>query len=417
MARTFRRFVQIPVALVLIGVFFAFTVPLQAEEQSYAPSSVREEILKKLQDEIKAKKDESAALEEKIGVMKKSIERKRVEGLSLKNQITIIDERLEAVRLDIQSTQLEIETVELELKQLRLEIDEATKKIDRHKEILSELIRTIQRESDRNYLELLLSNNNFSDFFGAVRYLEEVYGDIGAQARQLRIARTELEEQEKNVLEKETSLKELRESLGEKEQKLRGQKDYKENLLDETKQNEETFQGMLADLRQQYQAVENEIQTIERQIRSKLEGNDKFEQGGDVVFSWPTPSNHITAYFHDPEYPFRHVFEHAGVDIRSGQGTAIRAAASGYVARAKRCSESWCYSYVVIVHGDGLSTVYGHLSQVSVNEDQFIGRGDLIGYSGGTPGTAGAGPFVTGPHLHFEIRLNGIPVNPLNYLL
>src|SRR3989344_4328199 len=331
MAHTFRWFIKLPVILVLIGLFFAFTVPLRAEEQSDAPSSAREEILK-LQDDIKAKKDEVAALEEKIGVMKKSIERKRVEGLSLKNQITIIDERLEAVRLDIQSTQLEIETVQLELKQLQLEIDEATKKIDRHKQILAELIRTIQRESDRNYLELLLSNNNFSDFFGAVRYLEEVYGDIGGQARQLRIARTELEEQEKKVLDKE-------------------------NLLDETKQNEETFQGMLADLRRQYQTTENEIQSIERQIRSKLEGNDKFEQGGDVVFSWPTPSSHITAYFHDPEYPFRHVFEHSGIDIRAGQGTAIRAAAPGYVARAKRCSESWCYSYVMIVHGDGLSTV------------------------------------------------------------
>ena len=275
MAQSFRRILALPVVLLLIGAFFAFTLPLQAEEQSDAPSGAREEILK-LQDEIKAKKDESAALEEKIGVMKKSIERKRVEGLSLKNQLTIIDERLEAVRLDIQSTQLEIETVELELKQLQLEIDEATKKIERHKEILAELIRTIQRESDRNYLELLLSNNNFSDFFGAVRYLEEVYGDLGGQARQLRILRTELEEQEKKVLNKEASLKELGESLEAKQQKLHGQKDYKENLLDETKQNEETFQGMLADLRRQYQMVENEIQSVERQIRSKLEGNDKF---------------------------------------------------------------------------------------------------------------------------------------------
>lgn len=416
MVHTFRRFVQIPVALILVGGFFAFALPLRAEEQSDVASGAREEILK-LQDEIKAKKDEGAALEEKIGVMKKSIERKRVEGLSLKNQLTIIDERLEAVRLDIQSTQLEIETVELELKELRLQIDEATKKIDRHKEILAELIRTIQRESDRNYLELLLSNNNFSDFFGAVRYLEEVYGDLGGQARQLRIARTDLEEQEKKVLDKEASLKELGESLEAKQQKLHGQKDYKENLLDETKQNEETFQGMLVDLRRQYQVIESEIQSSEKQIRSKLEGNDKFEQGGDVVFSWPTPSQYITAYFHDPDYPFRHVFEHAGIDIRAGQGTALRAAAPGYVARAKRCSESWCYSYVMIVHGDGLSTVYGHLSQVSVNEDQFVARGDIIGYSGGIPGTAGAGPFVTGPHLHFETRLNGIPVNPLNYLL
>ncbi len=370
-----------------------------------------------MQDEIRAKKEESAKIEEKIGTIKKSIERKQVEALSLQNQMGILEERLEAVRLDIQSTLVELETVQLELKELRLEMDEKNKQIARHKEILSELIRTIQRESDRNYLELLLSNDSFSEFFSEVQYLEEVYLDVGAQARTLRLAKEELQTKETKLSDKERSLEKLKEALAVKQQQVAEQRVYKDNLLKETKENETVFQGMLADLRRQAQTIESETQSIERKIRAKLEGSDKLPQGGDTAFSWPVPSQYITAYFHDPDYPFRNIFEHAGIDIKAGQGTAVRAAASGYVARAKRCGESWCYSYVMIIHGDGLSTVYGHLSQTAVSEDQFVARGDIIGYSGGTPGTVGAGPFVTGPHLHFETRLNGIPVNPLEYLL
>ncbi|MEK7532541.1 MAG: hypothetical protein AAB579_02980, partial [Patescibacteria group bacterium] len=168
--------------VVLLSVAVFFVSPVRAEENT----ALKDEIAK-LQDEIRAKKEEVAKVEEKIGTVKKSIERKQVEALSLKNQMSILEERLEAVRLDIQATRGEIETVELELKQLRLEIEEKNKHIARHKEMLSELIRTIQRESDRNYLELLLSNNSFSEFFSEVQYLQEVYSDVGAQAKTLRL--------------------------------------------------------------------------------------------------------------------------------------------------------------------------------------------------------------------------------------
>ena len=129
---------------------------------------------------------------------------------------------------------------------------------------------------------------------------------------------------------------------------------------------------------------------------------------------WPVPENIITSTFHDPDYPFRYLFEHPAIDIKAAQGTTLRAAASGYVARVQINGTN--YGYIMIVHGDGLSTVYGHVSASFVSADDYVIQGQPIGKSGGMPGTTGAGPLTTGPHLHFEVRKNGIPVNPLNYL-
>ncbi len=398
-------------AVLLVVGSFGYVSPATALD-----SNTKDDILR-LQDEIKAKKSDVAKLEKKISTAKSSISRKRTEVLSLNNQIGIIDGRLDSVELDIRSTGLEIETVELELQEIQLQIDLKNAQIDQHKALLSELIRSMHREGERDYIEMLLSEESFSEFFSSLQYLEDIYSDVGAQAKALRGAKELLSEQEQRIEEKQDSLAELKIALQAKAEELSGQRVYKEELLDKTRKSERLFQQMLSDLRVEYQQIESEIQSIERSIRNRLEDSDELNVDGDVILSWPTSGRYITSYFHDPDYPYRHVFEHSGIDLRAGHGTPLRASAPGYVARAKRCSSSWCYSYVMIIHGEGISTLYGHMSSIAIQEDQFVGRGDIIGYTGGTPGTVGAGPFVTGPHLHFETRLNGIPVNPLNYLL
>jgi len=102
------------------------------------------------------------------------------------------------------------------------------------------------------------------------------------------------------------------------------------------------------------------------------------------------------------------------MDIPVSVGTPVRAPAEGYVARV-RDAKGPGYSYILLIHGDNVSTVFGHLSGFAVNEGDIVTRGSVIGYSGGAPGMNGAG-LSSGPHLHFEVRENNRAVNPRRYL-
>lgn len=375
--------------------------------------------INQLNDAIAAKKAKIKQLEESIAGYKTKIKQKRLESVSLSNQMAIIDNRVSQVELDIEATEEKLDSLNLEMEALGLSIKDKEKTMDKQKVMLSELIRTIHYSDGKSYLEIAAAYDNFSDFYNQLQYVESIENDLGKSVQALRGVKEELEDKKNQTEERKTSYEDLKKELGDKQLDLEEQAGHKSNLLAQTQSSELTFQTLLNSLKSQYQQIENEVTAIEQEVRRKLEASDKLNNisGDPTKLSWPTQSRYVTAYFHDPDYPYRHIFEHNAVDIRAGQRTPLKATASGYVARAKHCSSSRCYSYVMLVHSGGLSTVYGHMSSISVKEDQFVTRGDVIGYSGGTPGTVGAGPFVTGPHLHFEVRKNGIPVNPLNYLV
>jgi murein DD-endopeptidase MepM/ murein hydrolase activator NlpD len=110
---------------------------------------------------------------------------------------------------------------------------------------------------------------------------------------------------------------------------------------------------------------------------------------------------------------YRNLFEHPGTDIPTPVGTAVHAAAGGYVAWNRTGKQYG--NYTMIVHPGGIATIYAHLSKFVAKPDTYVDRGDVIGLSGGRPGDPGAG-LSTGAHLHFEVRQNGIPVDAENFL-
>ncbi|MCB9798129.1 peptidoglycan DD-metalloendopeptidase family protein [Candidatus Nomurabacteria bacterium] len=399
------------IIVVLLGSpFFAY---------SNETGGTKEEI-QSLNDEIAGKRSKISQIEKSIVEYKKKIEEKQLESLSLKNQLGILENRTTEIDLDIKLIEEKLATINLEIERLEIGIDLKENDIKRQQAITAELLRTIQKSSEKNFVEILSAYGDVSRFFNKIQHLKNVESDLAKGTRALHVAKVSLEEQNSETQKRRAAYKQLQDELEQRKLDLEEQKFAKEDILVQTKNSEQVFRTMVVGLRNQYQAIENEIGGIERQIRDKLEAQKKLEllpvdPGGK--FSWPTQSRYVTAYFHDPDYPYRHVFEHNGIDIRSAHGTPLHAAGTGYIARAKKCADSKCYSYVMIVHSGGLATVYGHMSKIVVQEEQFVTRGDVIGYSGGTPGTVGAGPFVTGAHLHFEVRKNGVPVNPLNYLV
>ncbi|MBI4812275.1 M23 family metallopeptidase [Candidatus Falkowbacteria bacterium] len=134
-----------------------------------------------------------------------------------------------------------------------------------------------------------------------------------------------------------------------------------------------------------------------------------------VILEWPTSSHSVSYYFHDDNYPYADEFEHSGIDIDVSQGTEVEAAASGSVSAVYDGGDDGT-SYVMIEHDNGLTTVYEHLSEIYATAGQSVTDDMVIGLSGGEPGTQGAGEYTTGAHLHFEVRLNGTPIDPMTYL-
>lgn len=130
-------------------------------------------------------------------------------------------------------------------------------------------------------------------------------------------------------------------------------------------------------------------------------------------FIWPI-NGRVNYGFNDPKHPFS-PGSHNGIDIDAGQGTPVKATQAGTVIASVNGGANG-YSYIVIQHSNGLVSTYGHLSRLDVGLGTIVNQGSIIGLSGGGVGMPGSGPNTTGPHLHFEIALNGSFVDPQNYL-
>lgn len=368
-----------------------------------------------LSEQIRQKRQERQRLEQEAARLRRTIEDAQKEAASLENQIAIIDDRIAATEADINAKKAEIEERNLILKELEEKIRRREEDIAQAKKQIAAFLLTLHQYDERGTLALLLAYRSFSEFFDRAKFLEQLQSSIQRSLNQVQELKKQLEIEKRGVESERDALMAAKKELEREKQSLAEQQDTKTYILAETRQSEQRYQTLLEQAKREQEAAQADVQSLEKSLREKFAGQLPSGIASVGKLLWPVdPSRGITAFFHDPSYPFRAIFEHPAIDIRASQGTPIRVADGGYVGRARDAGMG--YNYIMIIHDNGISTVYGHVSRINVREGEIVAQGQIIGATGGLPGTPGAGRLTTGPHLHFEVRLNGIPVNPLEYL-
>jgi len=379
------------------------------------PIMIHAESVEELNTQIKNKQFEINEIKKKAAIYQKNIRLKQEEATSLKTELSILENKIAKTKLDIKATEAEISATKLQVRNNELQIISAEDAIHTHKTSLSDTLQEIHKSDQENAVRILLLNNSLSDFINNVEYTKDLQNGLQATLAEIKDKKRELVLNQEALESKQAELDNLKQTLDITKIELTGETNYKEDLLVKTKNSEQKFSALYWQSKKEEENIDAEIKSLEKNARLKLDQLEKNKpQLSDATLDWPVTKNTITAYFHDPDYPFRYIFEHPAIDIRAKQGVPIKAAADGYVLKAK--DSGMGYSYIALIHANGISTVYGHVSKILVKDDEFVGKGETIGLVGGTPGTPGAGRLTTGPHLHFEVRVNGIPVNALDYL-
>jgi murein DD-endopeptidase MepM/ murein hydrolase activator NlpD len=338
----------------------------------------------------------------------------------LEDQITALEGELETLGAQIGTASQRRANLDSQIELLRSEIAAKQASIatlqfdyDQRSAELASRVDTYYRGGDWAYIEMLLGSQTLGDLIQRTEFVTAIIQDDEDAAAQLEESRLALEQanaelsttveavaaKRAEARAEELGLKTLQSSRDSKRAAEQAVQNQKAALLAQTKKN-------IARLRAMALAEEQESARIATLLRNAgSHGTGRYAG----TFAWPTPGyTHISSPFGMRMHPILHVRKmHTGIDIRVPYGARIVAAGSGKVIFSGR--NGGYGNFTMIDHGDGLVTCYAHQSRIVVSSGQHVSKGQTIGYVGSTG-------MSTGAHLHFEVRVNGTPKNPLNYL-
>lgn len=360
-------------------------------------------------DTLSDKQQELKNIQKKIEEQEVALTKIRNQKLTLSNQMKLLDKQIENAKLVAEELDIQITTTGLEKSALNHDLVDLEEQALSKRSDLKTAIRNSYMYSQDGIIEVLLTSNSFNDFTAKVEYLDNIESRIGTDLVSLGKIKEDLSSKKALLEDKNIRLLDFRQKKIVEEQSLKIQVDTKTRIMKDLKLSESEYQKLLSNARADEQAVNNEIATLLRQSPPKI-------LIGEKKLIWPISYRRITAGFRDADYARTFGLPHNAIDIAAPQGTPIKCPADGVVSKIKDGGAKGL-SYIVISHDNGLATVYMHLSAFAVGSGARVIQGQTIGYTGGTPGTPGAGWLTTGPHLHFEVWDNNAAKNPLAFLI
>ncbi len=350
-----------------------------------------------------------------LGEQKQEVQDKKVEAQEkleyVQDELSTTIVKIQELDDTIKQAEADIGSLEKDLSDLQIKIDETTENLnniqkdyENNEDLLQQRLVVMYELGETTYLDILMQSSNIVDFLSNYYTIQQfIQNDVEL-----------LDEIEKNKNEVEK----IKSQLDEQKANLKVKKAKKEQLAVITQNNKTLKEQAVLNLSQEEIELQQKIEQYkeeEARIEALIQvATNEYEYTGDYVggiMAWPIAKSgtYITSAYGIREHPIQGVIKkHTGIDIgNAGFGAPVIAATDGVVTMAGRYGGYG--NCVIINHGNGISTLYGHGQTILTEVGKEVKKGDLIMEVGSTGNS-------TGPHLHFEVRVNGSCVDPMPYL-
>ncbi|MDQ2700138.1 MAG: peptidoglycan DD-metalloendopeptidase family protein [Actinomycetota bacterium] len=351
---------------------------------------------------------------------KKGVLSEEIAGLS--SEINAYETQVAALRAEEREAEIRLEAKQAELDQAEAEVKSAYKelkilaeRLKRSLDVLSERLVAIYQQGETDLSELVLTSESYGELIQRSEYLEQIQNRDETVVDRVRGVRDQQRALVLKLKKAKETIESARDEIAIEEQNLATARSAVESQQNQLK----AARGKRRSALSQIDEKVGHLEEIEADLQAKIQEQIAAASGLNTLpagpmsspsaagLIWPV-SGTLTSGFGGRYSPGGvGSTNHEGIDIAVPEGTPIRASAAGTVILA---SYNGGYgNYTCIDHGSGLSTCYAHQSQFVSPSGQSVDQGQVIGYSGNTGAS-------TGPHLHFEVRINGAAVDPMGYL-